>query len=412
MNDFEKTHSAASGDVAFSYQFFVFVYQLLKLQKGERVGYEMRDDVHIETADNKLILIQVKHTIQKNAGGDAVNLTNLDGDLWKTLANWVDWIKASQKNVKDLANVSYVLFTNKGFGEIQFCNGLKEFINNKITIDDFISQLNDIYTTCGDQEIMGYIEKVKSYDKKKLKIVLNNISVKTENDDIIQNIKNEIEKSCRFNPLSLERVYKSLTSTIYDDKFKTIKNGSSFVISFDEFNQKYRNCFEEAYERERLPIRDINIDPPLNFDSLRGATYIQQLDEIYAIKDEEDLIETYMCKLTWENHLQEWRGGALLPEEYKIMEKNACQHWRNSFNEVYSSIYIKQRNNPSIIIEDSEILPSALLCLSKVRNKDINYREQNLNTILSNGFFYYLSDIPIIGWHLNWKKYKEKEVEQ
>jgi hypothetical protein len=46
------------------------------------------DDVHTELANNRQVLVQLKHTIQVNADGSTKNLTTLDSDLWKSLSNW------------------------------------------------------------------------------------------------------------------------------------------------------------------------------------------------------------------------------------------------------------------------------------------------------------------------------------
>ena len=47
--------------LGFEYQFYYFLLKVLKIDSDETVGFEVKDDVHIE--DNKtLSLIQLKHT--------------------------------------------------------------------------------------------------------------------------------------------------------------------------------------------------------------------------------------------------------------------------------------------------------------------------------------------------------------
>lgn len=407
MNEFEKRHSASAGDIAFSYQFYSFVYKLLKLQKGDVVGYEMKDDIHIESFDGKIKLIQVKHTIQKKVDGTPSNLTNLDIDLWKTLSNWVEWINESKKSNKELELVSYILYTNKEAGKIDFHDRLIDFKNENTSLDDLLDDLLNLYNETTNETIKQYIETVKSFDKSKLTLLLKNIDIETGNEGIIQKIKNELELICRFNPSSLEKVYKLLISSIYEDKFLNISGNINFSISYDEFNQKYRNCFEEAYDRENLPIRDIPIETSLNFEDLKKEIYIRQLNDIYAIDSDSDIINIHHCKLTWDNHMLDWRN-LLLPEDYKIMHKNAYQHWVNSFQEAYYTLRLKLKQNPSHQPQNEEIFPLAFNCLVKTRNKFIFYRKQNLDTILSNGFFYTLANQPIIGWHFSWEKIYKK----
>jgi len=83
----EKT-SAADKSIGFDYQYYYFLYRLLKMRRAESVGLEVKDDVHTDLACNRQILIQLKHTVQKKAGGTTNNLTQYDSDLWKTLSNW------------------------------------------------------------------------------------------------------------------------------------------------------------------------------------------------------------------------------------------------------------------------------------------------------------------------------------
>lgn len=48
---------------------------------------------HTELNNNIQVLIQLKHSIQKNENGTTVNFTTLDIDLWHTLNNnWCEVI--------------------------------------------------------------------------------------------------------------------------------------------------------------------------------------------------------------------------------------------------------------------------------------------------------------------------------
>ena len=66
MKDSLEKHTAGGQSLGFDYQFLYFVYLLLDLKQGEKIGYEVRDDIHIEKADGTIVLMQAKHTVQKN----------------------------------------------------------------------------------------------------------------------------------------------------------------------------------------------------------------------------------------------------------------------------------------------------------------------------------------------------------
>ena len=106
----QDKHTARDKVVGFDYQFYYFMYLVLDLRHGDKIGFEVKDDVHIDMSNGITILYQAKHTISTKADGTPENLTTLDIDLWKTLSNWVDMIKSKQSI---LENYSFCLVTNK-----------------------------------------------------------------------------------------------------------------------------------------------------------------------------------------------------------------------------------------------------------------------------------------------------------
>ena len=80
--------SAAKTEIGFDYQFYYFFYLILDLRHGEKIGIEVKDDIHVDCADGSTVLIQTKHTLQTLKSGEPANLTERDKDLWKTLSNW------------------------------------------------------------------------------------------------------------------------------------------------------------------------------------------------------------------------------------------------------------------------------------------------------------------------------------
>lgn len=94
----QEQHTAGAQAIGFDYQFYYFMLLSLELRHGQKIGFEVKDDVHIEKGDGTTILFQTKHTVVENADGTVQNLTTLDSDLWKTLSNWADFIKTGNKD--------------------------------------------------------------------------------------------------------------------------------------------------------------------------------------------------------------------------------------------------------------------------------------------------------------------------
>ncbi len=66
-NRFEKT-SADDKIIGFEYQYYYFMKELIELKEGQVIGFEVKDDIHIDVINkNKVLtkLVQLKHSIQK-----------------------------------------------------------------------------------------------------------------------------------------------------------------------------------------------------------------------------------------------------------------------------------------------------------------------------------------------------------
>ena len=127
MNDLEhiqEKHIAGDKIVGFDYQFYYFTYLALGLKFGEKIGFEVKDDIHIEMPNGTIILYQAKHTVLIKRDGSPENLSTLDIDLWKTLSNWCDIIKS---NNSILENYEFRLVTNKIEGNNEFIESLLIF---------------------------------------------------------------------------------------------------------------------------------------------------------------------------------------------------------------------------------------------------------------------------------------------
>ncbi len=63
----QEQHTAGPIAIAFDYQFYYFMFLALKLRNGQKIGFEIKDDVHIEREDGTTILYQAKHTTNHTA---------------------------------------------------------------------------------------------------------------------------------------------------------------------------------------------------------------------------------------------------------------------------------------------------------------------------------------------------------
>ncbi|MEJ8676889.1 hypothetical protein [Chromobacterium amazonense] len=119
MNHSDKI-AADKTSLGFEFQDLVYIEKLIELRPGQKLGLELHDDIHVETAAedgsiDDLLLIQVKHSVNEG------NITDRDIDLWKTLHNWIKLIPDLPRHRK----LTLQLYTNKNLNNQTFVSLLK-----------------------------------------------------------------------------------------------------------------------------------------------------------------------------------------------------------------------------------------------------------------------------------------------
>lgn len=404
LEDYFKRHSADDKSAGFDYQFYFFVSELLNLKQGEKIGFEVRDDVHIEKADGSIILFQAKHTVLKNADGDPINLTTLDVDLWKTLNNWADLIKIDESVLK---NYSFILVTNKGEGNNRFINALNQFHidNDIIKINDVISQIkNDTV----DENIIAYIKKILSLTQKRKISFLKKLSIKTEIDDIVDLVKVRILETTKNDDL-IEPVYESLIANLLEAKYLEVKDRSKFEITFDDFKNRFGKCFRIAFKDKPLPKRYIEGQLP---DNLEEQLFVRQLIDIEDVESGSPLIIDYTTQmLRTLNLLSYWfKNNLVLPLEMVEFSREAMFKWKMEHRNQYRQIERSIKAGDDLTSLEPKIIELAQDLVYRLRKEDLNIAGDKLGVEFSNGHYYALSNQPDIGWHYDWeKRYKTEE---
>jgi len=261
--------------VAAIYQHLLFFYFLIDLNDNEEIGYEVKDDIHIDYKTKKETrLIQVKHTILTNAAGEPKNLTEKDNDLWHTISNWIDVINDKndfrsefQKQIDFISNVEFELLTNKQSQTNSFFLAVSDFIQGKTTIERFKEYLRNLlpketkpktptlFDKLDDNKIV-YSETdnaiKKLLDQKDLWIssFLNKISVNSLND-----LKNKILEKLK------NRYHVGLTEVIYEKTYESFNSELLHLIEQKGYNKEITITFNE-YKNLISRCISKHINPP------------------------------------------------------------------------------------------------------------------------------------------------------
>lgn len=403
-NELEK-HILTGQSIGFDYQFYYFVFLLLRLEIGETIGYEVKDDIHIQKADGKVILMQAKHTVQANADGKRANLTSLDEDMWKTLSIWARAISTSE--LEDLKKYEFILVTNKNVQHNQFIDCVENFKDNNIPLKGVKSTVLDSKKKTTSKTIQTYIDDITNLTDEQLTLFIKNIKFEINTDDLIEKIKNKLKwRFVQSDESRVERMFNSLISNISTEKYLTLDKQGKFELTYEDFVKKFRKCFEVGTDKNTLPKRTVNIKFP---DNMENQIFIRQLLDIGDIEKGSADIKTYTSyMLEAFNSIDEWiNEGDILHTDIIDFEENSIIYWKNEFIAKYRRIRNALSNGTNINDVDDEIKSLALELLDAIRKKELKLSNTDLETKLSNGYFYYLSNEPKIGWHLNWEeKYK------
>ncbi len=203
----EEITSADKTSVGFDYQYYYFLYTLLELKRGQSIGYEVKDDVHIELDSGKYVLMQIKHSVQKKADNSIINLTERDKDLWKTIYNWINVIndensgrKDSKSRLEFLRNTEFILVSNKAESKSNdFVNNIKKYQANEISLDDIKKYLIDLERETKESDEKKnitkiYVQKLLSQSDDWLALFFKNIKFDLEQDDLVEKIKDKIRE--------------------------------------------------------------------------------------------------------------------------------------------------------------------------------------------------------------------------
>ncbi|MFC0777866.1 hypothetical protein [Flavobacterium sp. HJSW_4] len=394
-----ETTSASDTSIGFDYQFYYFMYLILDLRHNEKIGIEIKDDIHIDLQGGRLILIQTKHTVQTKKDLSNINLTERDKDLWKTISNWTKVITENPDKKKFINNTKFQLITNKATSANPFITNLRKTANSDLTIQEFKTYLQSLIDSGEDATINGYIKLFKSLNNSTLQDFVKQIDLKLDEDNLIDRIKERILEKILFKE-RVDDVFNDLYSELKLNDYLEVKKGDKKTLTFEEFASKFRKCFKKGLTN-KLPIRDFKIIAPTKIEDQKFIIQLLDIGDI-NISEKDEILEYTIQMFQLINNLKKWEeDGDIVNYEIENFNKQSILIWKNSFKQKFREI--KTKLNTGISVEDFEIKYKALECLDEIRKAILSIDETALSLELSNGHFYHLANNEQIGWHLNWE---------
>lgn len=412
----QSKRSAADIFAAFEYQWNYFVLMLLKENDdAATVSFELHDDVDTQTEEG-ITLYQIKHSVRKSSKGETINLSNRDTDLWKTISIWMKFIEEQPDILK---NTKFQLITNKAISKNKFVEAIEAF-HNTHSVED----LKSAFVTIKESERTekSKIESNKSVNnhlnvsqiirdllkKDYLKEFCSRISISKTSDVLKEYIKRIMINRFGLNRNRIDWVYNQLMTSLKDDSIDNIINRTPVSYNGSIFTERYQSILDIG--RKKLNFRfDYSLDS-LSGD-FRDFLFIKQLISIDDTKDDDldriaDLTKNW---LFFNNNLQEhWNNNDIIHEDVKRLTEDVYAKWRTYYHSNHRRIKSEATCN--------ELCEAGCNTVDSMRQCEFLLADTPLGIFLSEGCIYYYSnsateiipDLPLIGWHRDWKnKFKK-----
>ena len=408
----QKATSADKKSIGFDYQFLYFIYKALELKPKEKIGYEVKDDVHLELDNGKEIYIQLKHSLQTNSDMSIINMTEKDSDLWKSLYNWNLNINEVGQEMKSeyINSTEFILVTNKSNKDNKFFEKTENFRSGKYTVEEYKSYVLKLHDSIESDK--NYSNKMKKYMKviidqedDILKLFVSKLNFTFGFDDLIEKVKGQI-LSKHIDKRKLDEIFERCIGILSIWKYENIKKCERVLISFEDIDERITPCFQ--YGRNNKFPRNLKYDINLP-NKLEEQNFMKEIIEINYFDEvkSKEIIRMTMFKLKLENLLDSWIQENYLTETDKENFLNECiLVWTNYHQKSHraSKKAIKKHNTG----DESELIEllydNALTCLDDIRVMLLKLCDENLNIEESNGTFYFLSEQSKIGWKLEWEE--------
>ena len=412
----QSKRSAADIFAAFEYQWNYFVLRLLKENDdAATVSFELHDDVDTQTEEG-ITLYQIKHSVRKSSKGETINLSNRDTDLWKTISIWMKFIEEQPDILK---NTKFQLITNKAISKNKFVEAIEAF-HNTHSVEDLKSAFVTIKESKRTEK--SKIESDKSVNnhlnvshiisdllnKDYLKEFCSRISISKTSNVLKEYIKRIMINRFGLNRNRIDWVYNQLMTSLKDDSIDNIINRTPVSYNGSIFTERYQSILDIG--RKKLNFRfDYSLDS-LSGD-FRDFLFIKQLISIDDTKDDDldriaDLTKNW---LFFNNNLQEhWNNNDIIHEDVKRLTEDVYAKWRTYYHSNHRRIKSEATCN--------ELCEAGCNTVDSMRQCEFLLADTPLGDFLSEGCIYYYSnsateiipDLPLIGWHLDWKnKFKK-----
>jgi hypothetical protein len=407
--EFYSRHSAYFQQIGFDEQFAGCMYYLISLGDTDELSYETEDDfVILRTVGGKRIkeYYQVKHTKDANK-----NMTDSDGDFWKSIDNWLTPFELSSKEEQKtyFTNAKFIVLTNKKPKNFldslakQLQDGLIELpsIKEKLTVK-----------AKGDVSYKDTLSKLLSLDDKYLREFLMKLQIVYFEDFTKDMYEHFVYLN--YNPVRSDQIVKQLIGDLFIHK-KTC--GKDFSFTGQSYRKRCKDILQQiSITDDNLSMEGYDQDDvviPKDFADLMMVKQLVQIDAVDTPLSTEDpsLMDYLTSFYQFQNAFQDFeRIQILTATREKMIDQAAYKKWYNLFKTHQDSIIDKDRKG--LAQDEDEQKAAGRATLNALMAAPLAVNRLAIDQGFTNGWFLSMSnqEPPRIMWHFQtYKKYSRKK---
>lgn len=393
---------------------------ILNLRENELVGYEVKDDIHIDyTLTKNTNLIQIKHTILTDKDGEPKNLTEKDPDLWKTISNWIKIINDKNddgrddynKQIEFINNTDFSLVSNKQNVTNNFFLKLLEYQKNTIELKEIIEYLKNLKNKPKKEQSQTDkdIELLLNQKDEWLSLFLGKIKIEQ-----IEDIRNKVLKKFESDwkhflnkntELIFQCYYEELSQLMLNKPFER----KPILISKEDYKKVIKKCSNNFFGTPNLVSIKTDYEIPNDIASHpEKQTFIRQILDLetdyLAENDKSKMLEFTSLRFAAENSLKRWEQM-----EVEFIKPLIQKEIKNKWDKVWAKTYNRRKKKELKELSGNELEEEKKTlgeeCLNEtLSSTSLTVNNYTVNNDLKDGHFYWQSTIPKIGWHIDWKK--------
>lgn len=404
--EFYAQHSAYFQQIGFDVQFAGCIYYLISLGETDRLEYETKDDFVIyRMLKGKQIIeyYQVKHTKEERK-----NMTDADGDFWKSVENWLKAYDLSTPEEKKtyFKDARFVILTNKSPKNFLYtlAGQLKE---GSIELNYIKTEISNKLKNNPEISFKDIAEKLLKLGDIPLRQFMMNLEILYFEDFITDMYDHFVH--FYFNAVRSDHIVKCLVGELW-----TYKQQCSGRFSFTgkDFRQKFKTILEQvALQEDDLTMDgyEVDISIPDNFADLMLVKQLALIDAIEIPPSIEDIdLTDYLTKFyQFRNAKQDFEKIQLLtPEREKKINKEAFDKYNIIFKIHQDGIIKKDRHGETLEVDEQKT--AGRNTFYAVMDTILEVSRLKIDRGFSNGWFLSMSneDTPRVAWHYAiYKKY-------